>query len=351
MEAIVLPLFLMDVLGMPFSWPKLTAGFVVNWIGLEVNVREWSLGLSSRRATWVVGWLDRTLAAGAVQLGELMQALGRMQYAYGVLRWDRPFLAPLYTLVHSGGPEERLPLPPFVSSAMRWLRDRLQIRRSIPCGRQTIQGHGIFRVDAKAEGNDVALGGWMPHYLDDGKVDLARSPWFSVALTAETAPWAFVHGEPYKTVASLELLATVMGLMLFSPAVPDDTVKMDVVSVSSLTDSSVASAVLSKGATTSFRLCVIAMEAAAQMEALRLDLTLQWIPRDANEEADALSNLRFEGFSPEQRLEASLDRLPLMVLPLLLEDALAFHAVPRKTRPPWRRAGRARKRLRETDPW
>ena len=191
----------------------------------------------------------------------------------------------------------------------------------------------------------------MPRYSDNGSVDLSASPWFAIALTPLSAPWAFARGEPYKAVAALELLATVMGLMLFSPAIPEGEVQHDIVTVTSLTDSSVASAVLSKGATTSFPLCLVAMEAAAQMEALRLDLTLRWIPRDVNEEADALSNFKFGGFCPSQRLEASMDSLPFLVLPDLMSDASAFYAAPPKAkRPPWRRGG-VRKRLRESDPW
>ena len=92
MECIAYPLFLLRALGVPFSWTKLSAGFVVGWIGLEVNVKEGSLGLSARRAAWVTGWLEAKVAAGKVQIGELVQALGRMQFAYGVLRWDRPFI-------------------------------------------------------------------------------------------------------------------------------------------------------------------------------------------------------------------------------------------------------------------
>ena len=54
--------------------------------------------------------------------------------------------------------------------------------------------------------------------------------------------------------------------------------------------------VLGRMLTTSYPLCLIAMEAAAQMERRRLDLALNWIPRECNEEADALSNLRFGDF-------------------------------------------------------
>ena len=352
MECIVYPLFLLRVLGVPFSWPKLAAGFVVNWIGLEVNVREWSLGLSARRAAWVTGWLEAKLAAGKVRIGELVQALGRMQFAYGVLRWDRPFLAPLYTLASSYDPDETIPLPPFVAAAMQWLRDRLLVRRTAPCRRIEVSKKGVFRVDAKAEGPNVALGGWRPVAGPDGEIDLMACPWFALTLTPAEAPWAFDRGEPFRAIASLELLATVIGLMLFFPDVKTDELHAEIVQVTSHTDSLVSSAVVSRGSTTAFPLCLVAMEASAQMERLGLDLSLTWVPREVNSEADALSNLRFEGFDPSRRLEARVQDLPFLVLPTLEARAVAFYhqmaAAPerRRRRPPGKRAG-----LRETDPW
>ena len=56
------------------------------------------------------------------------------------------------------------------------------------------------------------------------------------------------------------------------------------------------------------------MEAASQMERLCLDLRLSWTPRELNTEADALSNFRFEGFSPDRRVPVVLDVLPFDVI-------------------------------------
>ena len=92
------------------------------------------------------------------------------------------------------------------------------------------------------------------------------------------------------------------------------------------------------------------MEAAAQMEALRLDLHLQWLPREANAEADSLSNMKFEGFAAGQRIDVEVGKLPLKVLPALLEDAAAFYTTAQTAKPQQRRKGK-RRRLRETEPW
>ena len=199
-------------------------------------------------------------------------------------------------------------------------------------------------------GNTLPSGGGRPFYLDDGAVDISRSQCFAVALTPENAPWAFCRGEPFRVVSFLELMATIVALMAFAPPAPEEQLRTTFVNVTSHTDSAVATAVLGRGATTSFPLCLLAMEAAAQMEALGLDLHLQWVPRESNGEADALSNLRFEGFDAKQRIEIDISALPLKVLPGLLKDATDFYAVPRAAVPQRRRRGK-RKRLRDTEPW
>ena len=38
----------------------------------------------------------------------------------------------------------------------------------------------------------------------------------SVELTRKTAPWAFERGEPYRTIASLELMGTLVGLTVLA---------------------------------------------------------------------------------------------------------------------------------------
>ena len=51
-----------------------------------------------------------------------------------------------------------------------------------------------------------------------GRPDTKRSPWFSLDLDRETAPWAFTKGEPNRVVSALELLATLFALLILDPA-------------------------------------------------------------------------------------------------------------------------------------
>ena len=65
-----------------------------------------------------------------------------------------------------------------------------------------------FRVDAKAESDVVVLGGWS---LAEG-LDTQKAGWFSFRLSRDEAPWVF-------EIASLELLATLVGVILFTTPV------------------------------------------------------------------------------------------------------------------------------------
>ena len=125
--------FLLDLMGVPLSWRKCGGGFCFNWCGYEVNLREWSLGISAARAEWVIGWLDRVTADCRVRIRELREALGRMVFVYGAVEWDRPYLAPLFSWVAVSNIESCPRLPVFVMCIMKWLRERLATRRSFPC--------------------------------------------------------------------------------------------------------------------------------------------------------------------------------------------------------------------------
>ena len=110
---------------------------------------------------------------------------------------------------------------------------------------------------------------------------------------------------------------------------------------------------MSRGQTTKFPLCCVAMELAAQLEARGLDLSLEWIPRDANSEADLLADGDSSGFSDEHRVDADISKLGWYVLPGLLEEGTRFfnQGLGLKRPAPAQPRARGRIRLREKEPW
>ena len=145
---------------------------------------------------------------------------------------------------------------------------------------------------------------------------------------------------PARTISTLELLATTVGLVLLAPSELDRPGASDLVSVTGFTDSQVSANVVARGLTTSYPLCTMAMELAAQLEARGADLHLEWIPRAMNKEADALADGQTEGFDPERRVVTEVQSIEWLVLGRLLASAEAFYRDANRLRE--RRKGRAR---------
>ena len=108
--------------------------------------------------------------------------------------------------------------------------------------------------------------------------------------------------------------------------------------------------------TTSYPLCLVAMEASIQMKMRCMDLRLAWAPRELNQEADALSNFKFVGFSSEKRCPVDLSSLSFVVLDKMAGEARSFYLDERPAAPKCKRGGQPRaakphERLREVDPW
>ena len=137
--------------------------------------------------------------------------LGRLAFAFTALPLLRPFLGPLYAWSAAVGPVEARTLPKsvrlifaFIAKAMR------QTGRLQPVGRESDTEVELFRTDARADGEEVWIGGWA---LDSA--DRSKCRWFAERLSRHNASWAFTAGEAYRAIATLELLATLAGVVCF----------------------------------------------------------------------------------------------------------------------------------------
>ena len=174
----------------------------------------------------------------------------------------------------------------------------------------------------KGRGNDVAIGGWT--------VDAAESKWearwFALRLNEHNAPWIFSRsGEPFRLIASLELLATLCAVVLLPPTRKDADLR-GTVALTAGTDNKGNGHLLSKMLTTKWPLAAVLIELVHQCDSRGLDFTLQWRCRDSNVEADALSNFDFDGFDPDKRVEAESVLTSFTLLPKLLDLGDSFVA-------------------------
>ena len=128
---------------------------------------RFELGISELRAVWATRWLADKAAEGRVRLGELREGLGRLQFIAGPLEFLRPFLGPLYAWC-SAGPRFAQPrLPTLIVLILRYLSEELKGCHMMVCERRAHHLGEAFRIDAKAEGDCVVIGGWRT--LDSSK--------------------------------------------------------------------------------------------------------------------------------------------------------------------------------------
>ena len=205
-----------------------------------------------------------------------------------------------------------------------------------------------FRANAKAEGQCVVIGGWE---CINGTPP-SRARWFSVALNRRSAPWAFARGEPFRTIAALELYASLVCYVMFSPRWLKAT--KGTVRLSGITDNLGNSFVISRLMTSKFPSLVILTEFAAQLRRNSMELELGWVPRDQNQEADRLTNECFNDFDPKMRMHFNPVEAKWLVMTDMLQASEHIYAtlkdkkVGARVMAPKRRPG---ERLRVRDPW
>ena len=346
-------IYFLVALGVPWRWDKCRGGTEVDWIGYWADLWHGRLGISVRRAEWLAGWMGRQASEGSTDMADFTAVLGRLCFAMGPLEFLRPFVAPLFAWAAAVGPRGKIPLPWSVTFVLRLLESEFLGPGRVAEVRVVSRDLGIaFRADAKAEDQSVRIGGW--ECLGGTRPGAAR--WFSADLTKANAPWAFSRGEPYRTIASLELFATLVCIVSFGDAWPSGATGE--IRLQGITDNQGNSFAVKKLMSSKFPLVVILAEVAAQLRQRSMALSLGWAPRDQNEEADALTNGDFSQFSPSNRVNVVVGEVKWLILPKMLqiasdiyEDVTRRKASREQPPLPAPASKKAKGCLRQRDPW
>lgn len=309
-------LFVMELAEFPISWKKVRGGLEVQWIGYQINVDEFSRGVSSKKVRRVDEWISRRLQEGGVTGREMKAALGRLSFVSGALHHVRPFLGPVFAWAAVVGLGSFVHFPDAIKILLAFIVVQLKGCSMDPARRMPEVREEVFRIDAKAEGEKIVVGGWECY----GGIPTERSRWFSVELTRRTAPWAYVKGDPFRTISSLELIAVLTAVMLLAPEAKWKGGR-SVAVISATTDNLGNTFVLQKFMSCKYPLSIVVMELACQLRKHQLEMDLSWAPRMQNVPADALTNMEFELFNEELRILRSFEELEFEVLDLLMEKA------------------------------
>eukprot|EP00438_Fugacium_kawagutii_P016715 Skav227659 [mRNA] locus=scaffold58:564261:566969:- [translate_table: standard] len=204
--------FVLDIFEFPITWKKVMGGVTCQWIGYQLDVKKFEVGISEKKRKWLRDWVAGRQKDGGALGRELKAALGRISFVAGALRHVRPFLGPLYAWTTVLSPGTFAAFPAAVSLLLDFVAeevDRCPMRRA---SKTDSLSADCFRVDARAAGEEVVIGGWESY----GGVRTDESRWFAIKLSRREIPWAYTKGDPFRAIASLELLAVLVSVMLFS---------------------------------------------------------------------------------------------------------------------------------------
>ncbi len=351
--SIVFVIIILYVLGVPLAWHKSQGGQVVNWIGYEVHLGELSLGISERRAEWCIKFLTQLARDGRADIAHLRSGLGRLAFVVGALEWERPFMAPYYAYLARQPRWGLRQLPLFIRLISQYVAARLSLRRRYPSSIERLPGTEPFRIDASAEGRVIGVGGWLPVRNSSGHLDKSLSPWFSFELNEDTAPWAYYKGLPFKTIASLEAVGALVALVAFQEHLCRNSEQC--YCMAGFTDNKGNQFTVSKLQSSRFPLCAVLMEIAARSEQLRLRLSMNWIPRELNVEADGLASGNCAGFNASLRHHVEWDKVEWLVLDWAMKLGMSLYTEQQgrrdHPRTPKSKGPSKRIPLRESDPW
>jgi hypothetical protein len=293
------------------------------------------VGISERRQIWVLEWI-RTVPEDGVATADFDSGLCRLSFVCGALVYDKPFLAPLFSLAamvrkRTGGKVYTTCLPPYIKFILSHLGERISRRREVHCARGRPRNGRVierFRTDAKAEGDLVTVGGYQTHDEDGLPILHTDAKWFLLVLTRASAPWAFAKGEPFRTIASLELLGSLLGIMLLVGGKDKGTHFYKgclSVGVGGLTDNSGNRYAVARMLSTRWPLVAFLAELSAQLEDREMLFEMNWVPREQNAEADAITNGDVDWLNPKLKVTSDLEQLPFIILKEILIKGAGFY--------------------------
>ncbi len=309
-------LFVLEVMEVPISYKKVRGGTRIQWIGYQLDVYTFEKGISDSKVEWILNWITKKRQDGGATGRELRSALGRFSFVAGALQHLRPFLGPLFAWAAALALGTFSRFPEAVRSLLSLIEKEV-VRKPMSVPRRMPEvAKEIFRVDAKAEKDLVMIGGW--EIPENGETWDSR--WFSMQLTRRNAPWAFLKGEPFRNISSLELMAVLVAVVFFGGKTEKFKMR-GAMRISGTTDNLGNCYVLQRLLSCKFPLSIVVMELACQLERLGLELDLAWAPRNQNVEADALTNSEYQGFDPGKRILKELEDIKFVLLHELMEEA------------------------------
>eukprot|EP00435_Cladocopium_sp_Y103_P056456 s739_g19.t1 len=292
----------------------------------ELDYGKLQIGISERRTAWLVNFIDELESDQWLVLTRRYQEFhGRLGFTAQVLLWVRPLLAPGYAWLATVGKAATVKVPELVAMVCIFIRSKFKRSLTkIPCSKDERHLGELFRTDAKCENGKVVLGGWTT----SGSGKPMDANWFSIELGPSQVPWLF-RGEDQSSSwasTSAELLASLVALKIFKigDILKGSRIASHVVKCGGGADNRATSQLVQKRLNTKVPLMIILMNYLGFCEEMGIHCQLDWRPRDANIEADQLTNGIFDAFDMGKRIEVVWEELDFPMISYLMGFAESF---------------------------
>ena len=201
-----------------------------------------------------------------VHIGFFTEGLGRAAFVFGALKYERLFLAPLYTFAALHPADAIRPVPLFVTVVLKYLVGQVRRRRFYKRVATRRPWRSAPRVDANA-------GEIWSASVDGCRVSTTkgRPSMPSLAGSRCASPQSQLHGpfdregQPFRLIASLEALGVLLSSVGFVPEDPDVHADLTTIPLG-FTDNRGNCFTLNRFMSTKFPLGCLVMELAARME-------------------------------------------------------------------------------------
>jgi hypothetical protein len=314
--AMIMATLLLLAFGTPLKWSKFRGGWDVEWVGFRTVYSKFAVGITEKRAAWLLQWMETLLKNGKVRIADFLGAFGRVGFTINALDHCKPLLGPIYAWASVIVRQTRdwVDVPWAIRLIVSWLSEKIRLCNAIqPVLDTPVQLGELFRTDAKAENGKAYVGGWE---CLQGK-PTAECRWFYLEIRECDFPWVFVKKDPQRFIAALELMGTILAVLLFSPAWPTNLTAW--FSVTGSTDNQSMAYAVTKMLSTKWPITVLVLELAEVLQQRSLCLDLRWLRRDLNVEADAITNQDFSAFCPSLQIPVTAATIPWVRLPYLME--------------------------------
>jgi hypothetical protein len=177
-------------------------------------------------------------------------------------------------------------------------------------------------------------------------------------ITENEAPWVFAKKDPQRIIAALELLATMVAIVLFDPEEKRGGLRG--CALTATTDNKGNSYIVNKLSSTKWPITALLIEVSEQLRCRTAILNLQWVKREDNSQADALTNQDYSLFKAEHRLGGSFADIKWKRLDAIMQASQELYmriaeqrkrATPVTSTPVERKNKKKTRSMKWTDPW